>query len=86
MFIYGLFSTKDNEIRYMVKKEINYGWDFFEDVYENTIRKGQTFSNEMGEEIQKELEKMYKEHEEWLKNQEQKGEENEREDINKVEC
>jgi len=70
----------------MVKKEINYGWDFFEDVYENTIRKGQTFSNEMGEEIQKELEKMYKEHEEWLKNQEQKGEENEREDINKVEC
>lgn len=63
----------------MSEQKGKYGWDFFEDVYENTIRKGQTFSYEMGEEIQKELEKMYKEREEWLKNKEQKGEENDTE-------
>ena len=40
----------------MTNKSINYGWDFFEDIYENTLKKGQTFSYEMGEEIKKELE------------------------------
>lgn len=60
----------------MSEKKINYGWDFFEDIYENTIKKGQTFSYEMGEEIQKELEKMCKQREEWLKNKQQEQEEN----------
>lgn len=51
----------------MSEKKINYGWDFFEDIYENTLKKGETFSYDMGEEIKKELEKMYKQREEWLK-------------------
>lgn len=59
----------------MDKENINYGWDFFEDIYENTLKKGETFSHDMGEEIKKELEKMYKQREEWLKNKEQKQEE-----------
>ena len=50
----------------MTNKSINYGWDFFEDIYENTLKKGQTFSYEMGEHIKMELEKIYKQREEWL--------------------
>ena len=58
-----------------MENKINYNWDFFEDIYENTLRKGQTFSYEMGAIIQKELEKMYKQREEWLKNKKQKQKE-----------
>jgi hypothetical protein len=53
----------------------NFGWDFFEDIYENTLKKGQTFSYEMGEEIKKELDKMYKQREEWLKKKQEEGNE-----------
>lgn len=59
----------------MADNNINYGWDFFEDIYENTLKKGQTFSNDMGEIIQQELQRIYKEREDWLKNKEQKQEE-----------
>ena len=38
------------------------------DIYENVIQKGETFSIDMGKEIQKELEKMKKQRDEWLKN------------------
>jgi len=51
---------------------MDFGWDFFEEIYENNIRKGQTFSYEMGEVIQQELEKMQKQKEEWLKNRQEK--------------
>lgn len=37
-------------------------------LYENVIQKGETFSNDMGKEIQKELEKMKRQRDEWLKN------------------
>ncbi len=53
----------------MSEKKINYGWDFFEDIYNETIRKGQTFSYDMGEIIQEELEKMKRQRDEWLKQQ-----------------
>jgi len=46
-------------------------WDIYEttkNLYENVIQKGQTFSYDMGEIIQKELEKMKKQRDEWLKN------------------
>lgn len=39
----------------------------FEDVYNNVMKKGVTFSKDMGDEIHKELEKMLKQREEWLK-------------------
>lgn len=51
----------------MDKDSINYGWDFFEDLYNNTLRQGQTFSSNMSELIQKEIDKMYKQRDEWLK-------------------
>ena len=51
----------------MKEKNKDFGWDFFEDIYENTLKKGETFSHDMGEIIKKELEKMYKQREEWLK-------------------
>ena len=51
-----------------IKKD--FGWNFFENIYENTLQKGETFSKEMGEEIKKEIEKMLKQREEWLKNKE----------------
>ena len=38
------------------------------DIYENVIQKGETFSNDMGKEIQEELEKMKRQRDEWLKN------------------
>ncbi len=53
----------------MVKKEINYGWDFFEGIYDETIKNGQTFSHDMGKIIQEELEKMKRQRDEWLKQQ-----------------
>lgn len=52
----------------MNENKNNYGWDFFENIYDNTIKKGETFSFDMGKEIQKELEKMKKQRDEWLKN------------------
>ena len=70
----------------MSEQKLNYGWDYFEDVYENTLKKGQTFSNEMGEVIRQELEKMYKEREEWLNNKQQKGEENDTRTISESEA
>lgn len=57
----------------MTNKSINYGWDFFEDIYENTLKKGQTFSYEMGEHIKMELEKMKHQRDEWLKQQKKKS-------------
>ena len=59
----------------MSEQKLNYGWDFFEDLYENTLKKGQTFSNEMGDVIQQELEKMYRQREEWLKRNKEKPKE-----------
>ena len=49
----------------------NEKWDIYETVknlYEDVIQKGETFSIDMGKEIQKELEKMKKQRDEWLKN------------------
>ena len=49
----------------------NKKWDIYETVknlYEDVIQKGETFSIDMGKEIQKELEKMKKQRDEWLKN------------------
>ena len=49
----------------------NKKWDIYETVknlYEDVIQKGETFSNDMGKEIQKELEKMKRQRDEWLKN------------------
>lgn len=46
-------------------------WNIYEttkDIYENVIQKGETFSIDIGKEIQKELEKMKKQRDEWLKN------------------
>lgn len=57
----------------MTNENINYGWDFFEDIYENTLKKGQTFSYEMGEHIKTELEKMKHQRDEWLKQQKKKS-------------
>ena len=37
------------------------------DIYANVIQKGETFSIDIGKEIQKELEKMKKQRDEWLK-------------------
>ena len=58
----------------MEKKNKDVVWDFFENIYENTIKKGQTFSHEIGENIKEEIEKMYKQREEWLKNKQKKKE------------
>ena len=49
----------------------NKHWNIYEttkDIYENVIQKGETFSNDRGKEIQKELEKMKRQRDEWLKN------------------
>ena len=49
----------------------NKKWDIYETVknlYEDVTQKGETFSIDMGKEIQKELEKMKKQRDEWLKN------------------
>ena len=49
----------------------NKKWDIYEtekNLYEDVIQKGETFSIDMGKEIQKELEKMKKQRDEWLKN------------------
>ena len=49
----------------------NKKWDIYETVknlYEDVIQKGETFSIDMGKEIQKELEKMKQQRDEWLKN------------------
>ena len=52
----------------MDKKNKHFGWDFFEGIYNETIRNGETFSHDMGKIIQDELEKMKKQRDEWLKN------------------
>lgn len=59
----------------MSKDNVNYGWNYFEDVYENVMKKNITFSKEMGEQIKKEFQKMYEQREEWLKNNKQKKKE-----------
>lgn len=49
----------------------SYRWDIFEtakNLYEDTIQKGETFSFDMGQEIQKEIERIIKEKEEFDKN------------------
>ena len=46
-------------------------WNIYEttkDIYEKVIQKGETFSIDIGKEIQKELEKMKKQRDEWVKN------------------
>lgn len=57
----------------MSEKKINYGWDFFEGIYNETIKGGQTFSHDMGKIIQDELEKMKRQRDEWLKQQKKKS-------------
>ena len=47
-------------------------WDFFENLYNKTIKKGETFSEEMGQAIQEELEKMKKQKEDFLEKNENK--------------
>lgn len=44
----------------------------FEDIYENVMKKGVTFSEDMGNEIHKELEKMVSQRNEWLKEHSEK--------------
>lgn len=41
-------------------------------LYEDVIQRGKTFTSDMGEEIQKELEKMKKQRDEWIKSHEKK--------------
>ena len=53
----------------MDKKNKDFGWDFFEDIYNETIKGGQTFSHDLGKIIQDELEKMKRQRDEWLKQQ-----------------
>lgn len=57
----------------MSGKKINYGWDIFEGIYNETIRNGETFSHDMGKIIQDELEKMKRQRDEWLKEQKKKS-------------
>lgn len=42
-------------------------WGFFEKIYDSTVRKGETFSSEMGDVIRRELEKMKSQMDEWKK-------------------
>lgn len=58
----------------MDKKNKHFGWDFFEGIYNETIRNGETFSHDMGKIIQDELEKMKRQRDEWLKQQKKKEE------------
>lgn len=54
---------------------LKYDFEYFENIYENVLKKGQTFSNDIGDEIKKELEKMCKQREEWLKKKQEEGNE-----------
>ena len=42
-------------------------YETIKDIYENVIKKGEIFSINIGKEIKKELEKMKKQRDEWLK-------------------
>lgn len=42
-------------------------YDMAKYLYEDVLQKGETFSIDMGREIEKELEKLKKQREEWLK-------------------
>ena len=53
---------------------LKYDFEYFENIYENVLKKGQTFSNDIGDEIKKELEKMCKQREEWLKKKKEEHE------------
>ena len=53
----------------MDKKNKHFGWDFFEGIYNETIRNGETFSHDMGKIIQDELEKRKRQGDEWVKQQ-----------------
>ena len=44
-------------------------YDFIEDLYENEMKRGQTFSYDFGEILQAEIDKMNRQKEEWLKKQ-----------------
>lgn len=44
-------------------------YDFIEDLYENEMKRGQTFSLDFGEILQAEIDKMNRQKEEWLKKQ-----------------
>lgn len=54
-------------------------WDIYEtakNLYEDVIQKGETFSIDMGKEIEKELEKMKRQRDEWLNNNHKEKESN----------
>ena len=51
----------------------DYTWKFFEDKYNEMFKTKQTFSEEMGKHIKEELQRLYKEKEEWLKNKNKKS-------------
>lgn len=53
----------------------DYTWKFFEDKYNEMFKTKQTFSEEMGKHIKEELQRLYKEKEEWLKNKQEEGNE-----------
>lgn len=57
----------------------NKHWDIYEtakNLYEDVIQKGETFSIDMGKEIEKELEKMKRQRDEWLNNNQKEKESN----------
>ena len=41
-------------------------WDFFENFYKNSIQEGKTFSLDIYEQIQNEMDKMAKEYNDWI--------------------
>lgn len=51
-------------------KDKDYVMDFFAKLFEDNCKKGETFSKEIGEQIQEELKKMQRQKEEWLRNKE----------------
>ena len=52
----------------MDEQNQNPGWNFFENIYKNNIQGGKTFSDEMIDVIKEEFEKMYKQYQEYIKN------------------
>ena len=67
----------------MNNDNIKYDYNFFENIYKNSLQKGETFSKDMGKHIQEELEKMLKQKEEWLKHKKEKQKENDTRTISK---
>lgn len=52
----------------MDEQNQNPGWNFFENIYKNSIQSGKTFSDDMIDVIKEEFEKMYKQYQEYIKN------------------